>query len=76
MDVKEVMELNMMRHHTEEEVLTEVETSLSHRKALRFERKDENGKTLVRARFARNFEEVSEVKLHSRCVACVRVSFW
>ncbi|WAR01394.1 hypothetical protein MAR_007952 [Mya arenaria] len=55
-DIKDVMSVGMMRHHSEPEVLAEVETSLSHRKTLRFERKDEVGRTLVRAQFGRNFE--------------------
>lgn len=48
-----------MRHHTEDEVITEVETSLSHRNTKRFERKDMHGKTYVRSVFCRNFEPVS-----------------
>ncbi|XP_045171987.2 uncharacterized protein LOC123534020 [Mercenaria mercenaria] len=55
-DVKEVMEVNMMRHHTEEEVLKEIDTSLSHRNTKRFESKQHNGKTLIRSLFCRNFE--------------------
>ncbi|XP_060587912.1 uncharacterized protein LOC132743408 [Ruditapes philippinarum] len=55
-DVNEVLEMNMMRHHTLEEVLQEVDTSLSHRHTKRFESKTFNGKTLIRALFCRNFE--------------------
>ena len=58
-DVKEVMSVGMMRHHSEQEVLDEVETSTSHRKTKRFDRKDENGKTYIRANFCRHFEPVS-----------------
>jgi hypothetical protein len=58
-DVNEVLEMNMMRHHTLEEVLQEVDTSLSHRHTKRFESKTFNGKTLIRALFCRNFEPVS-----------------
>ncbi|KAL4224345.1 hypothetical protein ACF0H5_017800 [Mactra antiquata] len=55
-DIKEVMELHIMRHHTEEEVLNEIETSMSHRNTRRFEYKQYNGKTYIRALFCRNFE--------------------
>lgn len=48
----------MMKHHSLEDVLQEVETSLSHRGAKRFESKTENSKTLIRACFCRNFELV------------------
>lgn len=55
-DLKDVMNVNMMRHHTEEEVLQEIETSLSHRNTKRFESKVFSGRTLIRAQFCRNFE--------------------
>ena len=58
-DVKEVMSVSMMRHHSEEDVLQEVQTSTSHRNTKRFERKDENGKIFIRSNFGRNFEPVS-----------------
>lgn len=55
-DVKEVMTVSMMRHHSEQDVLDEVEKSTSHRNTKRFDRKDENGKIFIRANFCRNFE--------------------
>ncbi|XP_060079141.1 uncharacterized protein LOC132558572 [Ylistrum balloti] len=55
-DMDQVVELNLMRHDTREEILAEVDSSLSTRGAKRFERKEENGKTLVRACFCVNFE--------------------
>ena len=58
-DVKEVMTVSMMRHHSEQDVLDEVEKSTSHRNTKRFDRKDENGKIFIRANFCRNFEPVS-----------------
>ena len=53
------MSVSMMRHHSEQEVLEEVENSTSHRKTKRFDRKDENGTTFIRANFCRNFVPVS-----------------
>ena len=53
------MGVNIMRHHTEEEVLREIDKSLSHRHTKRFESKTFNGKTYIRALFCRNFEPVS-----------------
>ena len=58
-EVKEVMSVSMMQHHTEEEVLQEVRSSTSHRNTKRFEMKDENGKIYIRSNFGRNFEPVS-----------------
>ncbi|KAK3084234.1 hypothetical protein FSP39_010408 [Pinctada imbricata] len=55
-DIKKLMELHIMRHNSEEEVLEEVNKSISHRGAKRFEIKSEKDKTLVRAAFCRNFE--------------------
>ncbi|XP_033748891.1 uncharacterized protein LOC117333618 [Pecten maximus] len=55
-DIDQLVSLNLMRHNTKEEVLEEVDTSLSNRGAKRFERKEENAKTLVRACFCVNFE--------------------
>lgn len=55
-DIDQLASLNLMRHDTKEEILEEIDTSLSHRGAKRFERKEENGKTLVRACFCVNFE--------------------
>lgn len=63
MDLDQLMSLNLMRHNTREEVINEVDISLSHRRAKRFERKEENGKTLIRACFCRNFEEASAIIL-------------
>lgn len=56
-DLQELMRINLMRHNTELEVIEEIDTSLSHRGAKRFERKNENEKTLVRAMFCRRFEK-------------------
>ena len=58
------MTVGMMRHHTEQDVLDEIDKSLSLRKTKRFHRKDENGTTLIRANFGRHFEQVSCVFLH------------
>lgn len=55
-DLDKLMSLNMMKHHSLEEVVQEIDTSTSHRGAKRFESKTENGKTLVRACFSRNLE--------------------
>lgn len=55
-NLKELLEVHMMRHHSEEDVLKEVETSVSHRKTKRFECKQLNGKTVIRALFCRHFE--------------------
>lgn len=55
-DVSQMMGLDMMKYHSLEDVLQEVETSISHRGAKRFESKMENDKTLIRACFCRNFE--------------------
>lgn len=57
-DLDQLLDLHLMRHHTRQEVIEEVDISLSHRRAKRFERKEENGKLLIRACFCRNFEEV------------------
>lgn len=56
-DLDQLLDLHLMRHHTRQEVIEEVDISLSHRRAKRFERKEENGKLLIRACFCRNFEE-------------------
>ncbi|XP_062588055.1 F-box and leucine-rich repeat protein 13-like [Saccostrea cucullata] len=56
-ELDQLLELELMRHNSKEEVIHEVDISLSHRNAKRFERKEENGKIYVRACFCRNFEE-------------------
>ena len=66
-DIKEVMSVSMMRHHSEEGVLQEVQTSTSHRNTKRFDRKDENGKIYIRANFCRNFEPVSTCIFKCSC---------
>ena len=58
------MTVGMMRHHTEQDVLDEIDKSLSLRKTKRFHRKDENGTTFIRANFGRHFEQVSWVCSH------------
>lgn len=57
-DLDQLLELPLMRHHTRQEVIEEADISLSHRGAKRFETKKENGKLLIRACFCRHFEEV------------------
>ncbi|XP_048770038.2 uncharacterized protein LOC125676182 [Ostrea edulis] len=56
-DMNQLLELELMRHNTKEEVLNEADVSVSHRNAKRFEWKEENGKMFIRACFCRNFEE-------------------
>lgn len=59
--MNQLLELELMRHNTKEEVLNEADVSVSHRNAKRFEWKEENGKMFIRACFCRNFEEVTAV---------------
>ncbi|KAL5017355.1 hypothetical protein ScPMuIL_006944 [Solemya velum] len=51
------MELEIMKRDTEAEVLALIETSTSHRGASRYEKKQEYGRTYVRASFSRNLEK-------------------
>ncbi|XP_064612455.1 uncharacterized protein LOC135476381 [Liolophura sinensis] len=54
--LSELLQNRLMKSHTEQEVLQEIDSSHSKRGPLRFERKEEDGVVYVRARFARRFE--------------------
>ena len=69
------MKVGMMRWHSEEEVLAEIEKSVSHRNTKRFERKDLHEKTYIRAMFCRNFEPVSLLFFSCSYIALLSFSY-